>query len=700
MGTKAARWLALAAWGVGLGWGLGPGVAMAAQAAAAPPPLNQFFEEPVLSQPMLSPSGRWLAMLLRGSSGTPGLTVIDTQGLTPPTLVARFADVRIDEVHWLDDDHLLFDIDVREGSRTGQLRGSGLFVVGRDGAGLKPLVRMRQKMPYISGKTGEEGLLPINAVLMTVPVGGGSEVMMGLVESLDDRSISDIRLFWFNPHTQARRRLPPPPFGAVQRWLFDPAGEPRVAISRHNHLVRIHWRAPGQDNWVQLLEHDVLTMPWWPLSVDGSGTLWVERGGRGNSAGGAAAAAGGGDHADTSELASFDFATGRPQAVSTVVAPGFDFHGEMVIDGRNGRALGAHLVTDAATTVWFDPVFQALQDEVDRHLPGRANRISCRQCGSDAQVVLIQSSSDTDPGSVLLWRGRSGEPRLLGQRLPAVSRQPLARLDLHRVRARDGLALPVWLTQPLPAADAAASGLRPAVVLVHGGPWVRGRELNWSPMPQFLASRGYVVIEPEFRGSTGYGWGHFRAGWQQWGQAMQDDLADALAWAVAEQRVDPQRVCIAGGSYGGYAALMGPVRHPGLYRCAAAWMALSDPLLLLEGSWWHDDDTSADVREHTLPTLVGDPRTDRAKLTAVSPLAQAARIEAPLLLAVGGKDKRVPTVHGTRLRDALAAAGRPPEWVQYDDEAHGFVQVSNQQDFARRLEAFLGRHLAPPAKAP
>ena len=271
----------------------------------------------------------------------------------------------------------------------------------------------------------------------------------------------------------------------------------------------------------------------------------------------------------------------------------------------------------------------------------------------------------------------------------SIDPERMATVELERIRARDGRDLPVWITRPAGAADGPA---RPAVVMVHGGPWVRNGFWRWDAMPQFLASRGYVVIEPEFRGSDGYGLDHLRAGDRQFGQAMQDDVADALRWAQARQ-IASDRACIVGASYGGYSTLMGLIRDPELYRCGSAWFAVADLMLLVEGSVWVGDDISPSTRRHLLRERVGDPEKDQALLLAHSPVAQAQGLKAPLQLVWGAEDRRVPLAHGRRLRSALQAAGREPEWIVYDGEGHGLRKLDNQVDMARKLEDFLDRHL-------
>jgi dipeptidyl aminopeptidase/acylaminoacyl peptidase len=270
----------------------------------------------------------------------------------------------------------------------------------------------------------------------------------------------------------------------------------------------------------------------------------------------------------------------------------------------------------------------------------------------------------------------------------------MAPVDFERFRARDGLEIPVWVTRPVGTDGRPLPGPLPTVVLVHGGPWVRGSHWAWHAEAQFLASRGYLVVEPEFRGSEGYGRALFRAGLRQWGRAMQDDLVDALAWAAQRGWADAGRACIAGASYGGYATLMGLIRHPETWRCGVAWVAVTDPRLLFR--WSYVSDVNDEARGYTYPQLIGDPEADRAMLEEVTPVLHAARLRSPLMLAFGGRDARVPIEHGRRLHQALRAAGRTPaEYVVYEDEGHGWFLLENQLDFARRLERFLAEQLAP-----
>jgi dienelactone hydrolase len=193
--------------------------------------------------------------------------------------------------------------------------------------------------------------------------------------------------------------------------------------------------------------------------------------------------------------------------------------------------------------------------------------------------------------------------------------------------------------------------------------------------------------------STGFGFKHYRAGWKQWGMAMQDDIADGAKWAIAEGIVDPQRICIAGASYGGYATLMGLLNDPGLFKCGIDWVGVTDIKLLYTGHWSFSSDLSDTYKQYGMPELVGDQVRDAAQLAATSPLLQAARIRQPLLLAYGGADKRVPLYHGKKFYDAVRLTNPDVEWVVYEDEGHGWAVPKNRVDFWRRVEKFLDRNI-------
>ena len=265
-------------------------------------------------------------------------------------------------------------------------------------------------------------------------------------------------------------------------------------------------------------------------------------------------------------------------------------------------------------------------------------------------------------------------------------------IDISTANAQPLRAIPALLTLP----PGGGKNL-PLVVLVHGGPYVRGSTWGWDSDSQFLASRGYAVLEPAFRGTTGFGQAHFKAGWKQWGLAMQDDIADGARWAIAQGIADPKRICIAGASYGGYATLMGLVRDPDLYQCGINWLGVTDIELMYTGSWRLASDLGKQWKKHGMPLLVGDRVKDAAQLKASSPIEQAARIQRPLLMAYGGADRRVPIYHGTKFRDAVTRTNKQVEWIEYDEEAHGWSLPKNRVDFWGRVEKFLDRHIGKDA---
>lgn len=643
-------------------------------------PAETFFRDPDVVEALISPSGKRLAITTARSGARVGLVILDLSPGGKAVQAAQFTDVDIRNVAWVHEDQLLFSVvDLAEGVPDPALR-PGLFTVKADGSDIKELISRKHTSTTRFGT--RSGALDPNHVLLKVPAPKGesaqAEVLVGKLIGSPSGMLSAVVPLWLNVTTGKTRATHfQAPRDAIG-WLFDGAGVPRVVFTRSDSERAAYWRGPDMAEWKKIVEGDLIELPFTPHSVDDIGNLFVTQqvGPEGYAV-----------------LKRFVFASMQPAPEPLVSTPGFDFTGQLILERGTGAAQGVRVTTDAETTVWLDEGIKKIQEAVDRDLPGHVNRISCRRCGQPDAVVLVRSFSDQSPGRLLIYRPTPAEGQPQWQPIAfvrsGIDPTQMARVDFKRIQTRDGKELPLWITQPQ---GAGAGKPAPAVVLVHGGPWVRGGSWAWNPMNQFLASRGYLVIEPEFRGSRGYGASHFKAGWKQWGQTMQSDVADALLWAQTE-KLATGKACIAGGSYGGYSTLMGLIRHPDLYRCGIAWIAVTDLHLLVKGSWWVNDDTSALARKHTIPEMVGDAEKDADVLSANSPVLLASQIKSPLLLAFGEEDKRVPLAHGTRLREAMQKSSLDPEWVTYPHEGHGWSILKNKIDFANRIESFLAKHL-------
>jgi len=302
----------------------------------------------------------------------------------------------------------------------------------------------------------------------------------------------------------------------------------------------------------------------------------------------------------------------------------------------------------------------------------------------DGKLLLFHVGSDRDPGSWYLFNKTSGKADLLFSSMEAIYPEDMAERRPVTLRARDGLALHGFLTMP-----AHAPGVKPPLVLLpHGGPHGVADDWFFDTDAQFLASRGYAVLQVNFRGSSGRGPAFRQAGFREWGGKIQDDLVDAVRWAIAQGEVDGARVCAYGASFGGYSALMLAARAPDLFRCAVGYAGVYDLSQLAR-----TEEARADKRmTHAIQREIGD---DKDELQRFSPAMQAARIKAPVLLVHGGKDKRAPLAQAEAMRAALVREGRPPEWFVAPNEGHGFYDTANRAEFYRRLEAFLGKYIGP-----
>jgi dipeptidyl aminopeptidase/acylaminoacyl peptidase len=321
-----------------------------------------------------------------------------------------------------------------------------------------------------------------------------------------------------------------------------------------------------------------------------------------------------------------------------------------------------------------------LQAKLDKALPNTVNLPV--DWSDDEKRVLVWSGGASDPGRYYLLDRSTSQMHAVVDPYPQVDPAKLSPVKSVRYRARDGLQIPAYLTLPI-GRDAKSL---PLIVMPHGGPFDRDH-WEYDPIVQFLASRGYAVLQPEFRGSTGYGKDFVSKGYGEWGRKMQDDLDDGVDWLAKTGQIDPRRVCMVGGSYGGYAALWAAVRNPDRYRCAASMAGVSDVPALLRSS---RDIFSATRYYREWRTQVGG--EGKADLGAVSPINFANRIRVPVLIAHGEEDARVPVKQSRAMVDALAKAHADVTSVFYKDSGHGFDSSEDLDDWLRRLEAFLAKH--------
>jgi dipeptidyl aminopeptidase/acylaminoacyl peptidase len=626
-------------------------VAVGAPAASVVAP-EPFFENDSYRELRLSPSGKYLGALVP-SAGRVRLAVIDLD--TKSTKIAGALEgYDVGGFEWVNDDRLVFTaVDLQSG--LGEQRGGGLFAVNRDGSYFRTLA------PTLQSQINNLQFVFRYARLLS-PLHDGSDDILVLSNEANAKYLDVYRV---NTQTGRKTLKSFEKPGNITNWVVDRKGAVRAAVEQEKGTIRVFWRPDEEATWVQLGQFPLREARFEPIAFDGDGTLFVASNvGR-----------------DTEAIYRFDT---EKKVLGALVAahPQIDLNGGLVFDRIKNRVVGVTYQADRPGVAWFDADRARLQQAVDAALPAHRNLIS-----SQGSRALVYSYSDTDPGRYYLFDIQQHRLEYLATRRKGIKPEAMPVRQPVHYAARDGLDIPAYLTLP----KGKEPKNLPLVVLVHGGPYVHGASWAWSAEPAYLASLGYAVLEPAFRGSTGWGSKLFFAGWKQWGRAMQDDLDDGMDWLVQQGTVDPKRACIMGASYGGYAVMMGLARNPDRWRCGINYFGVTDINLMFDVTW--SDMAYTDFIRYTAKEMIGDPDKDAALLQAVSPLENAAKIRAPVLMAYGAQDVRVPIVHGEKMRDALKAQGTPVEWVTYSDEGHGFGNEKNRYDFYGRVATFLAEQL-------
>lgn len=460
------------------------------------------------------------------------------------------------------------------------------------------------------------------------------------------------------------RWVPAPP-GELLGWRADGTGQVRLSATFHDGRKRAWMHSADGERWEELpLDMEHATIKGFSVSGD---LLYVVV-----------------DHEDraTDALHSYDLST-RTLGPILFQDPEFSLEDSRLLGSRKDNTLvGIRYVRDGTATHWFSERFKAYQAAVESKLPGRIAHIT--DWDDQETRLVVATESDRQPSQYFLYTVASDTVSALPASAPWIDPSHMRPMQTVHFKARDGLQLQGYLTLPATRPDGTKP---PLIVYPHGGPWARD-QWGWDPDVQFLASRGYAVFQPNYRGSTG-----FKAevsGERSAFRTMYEDVSDGTQLVMRSGLVDPARVAIYGGSFGGYLAMAGAAFEPDRFKCAISFAGVFDWAKLVDQSRYKRD---MGYLRYLHKRDVGDPRTDAERFEDMSPLKHAAKIKIPVLLVHGARDRTVEDEQTKTLVGALKRNGTKFETLFFKDEGHGFADPENRAKFLLRLEAFLAKHL-------
>ena len=618
--------------------GLLAGVFGAGSSHATPLPVQAFFGPPASHGAELSPSGKYVALIER-SGGRDIVDVIDVASRQKTIALAPKDNRRIDEVHWKGDDRILASL--APAGRAGHLddedspptrAGETLIAVDRDGSKavtLDPAAAAAGKQAQRLHLADSLSRDPAHVLLASVNGKGGVSLWKVDVHS---GSVEAVRA------------------GEEVHQDFAPG----------SMVVRYDHRGVSADDF------DVLG------PADGPGhRAYVSLQPRGPADG------------DTARLRIYDF---DRKTLSDPLWPTLPYDVSDIVYHEGDRALaGVCYTADTYLCDFKDAKLEADYTRARAVFDDRAG-LTPLSMSDDGRYWLFGVRSSTDPGAYYVYDRRAGTMTLAAERHPDLSADKLAPMTAIKYRARDGMIIPAYVTRP---PNAPAGKPLPLIVMPHGGPEARD-SLDFDIWAEFFATRGYLVLQPNFRGSSGYGRKYAEAGYGQWGGKMDDDITDGVMQLVKSGQADKSRICIFGASFGGYAALYGGATRPDLYRCVASFAGVADLNGLVN---WEHATKGHEGRYRYAARSIGDPAKDAARLTAASPVTYAASYKPPVLLIHGADDASVPVAQSKLMQAALQKAGKDVRLVVYPHEGHTDWSPTDEQAALTEIAAFIESHL-------
>lgn len=479
------------------------------------------------------------------------------------------------------------------------------------------------------------------------------------------------RAWWFNVRTGKLQRAPAPKHPAMPgaQWVMG-AGEAPVARTVHDRgkgefRVDIH-TSEANAPWRTMYQVHTKERPFDVLGLDVRGQNLVLHMTT--------------DKVPYKSLYLMDMRSGKLRPMPLFTRPGLDVE-RAIIDPWSHTVMGASWIDDVREFHWFEPEMEIYHKQLQATLPGQEVEIS--SWSKDRQRLVVKFAKPGHPPTFGLFDAPTSRLTVLAKSRPALAGTAFGEMKPFSYKARDGLNIHAYLALP---ANRTARNL-PLVVLPHGGPesrdWIK---YDW--MAQVFATRGFAVFQPNFRGSDGYGINFTRAGWGEWGKAMQDDITDGVKKLIALGKVDPDRICIVGASYGGYASLAGGAFTPDLYRCVVSISGVSDlPSMLTWEQQHHGRDSR--IMQYWQRSMTPEMHKRKPALQMVSPSRFAGRFKAPVLLIHDRNDTVVPIRQSREMNKALRWAGKPVKFVQQKNGDHWMSYESTRLKTASAMLDFV-----------
>jgi acetyl esterase/lipase len=651
-----------------------------AAAAQAPvrPPIEAFGQLPNLDHPVISPDGKHFAVLQQ-LDGRPVL-VIYTVGAGPDAkpVVRSFPDWIFGDIQWAKNDRLIAYLTKDQKLGWGYEHANWMESWGRavsfDASGSDVVVLFRHNPNFANN-------IDMSSVADTdlddpdnvyIPLFAWSELLdfearesHGMTGAEDSDSFR-YDMFKVNVRTGDDEKAVA---GGkdTREWYMDGHGHAVARVDRAKKSLDEHVMAFDAGNWREIQLDDAKEgrgAAIWGVSEDGNALVQSKY-----------------NENSITSLVRLDIATGKESPLLSL--PKFDVD-DAISDEWTGRIVGAKYIDDRPEYVYFDPQREALQRGLEAAFPGMTVRAESADVARDLVVVAVEGPRN--PLTYYMLDRNSHRATIIGSTYPLLDEKDLGDVKPYPYAARDGLAIPAYLTLP----SGRPPKNLPTVIFPHGGPEARDDiEFDW--WAQFMANRGYAVLQPNFRGSSGYGLKFDDAGRHQWGLKMQDDITDGVKKLIADGIADPKRICIVGASYGGYAALAGATFTPDLYACAVGVAGVYDLPHFLRIKRTRSADDAAAVSGWN--ALVGDVDTDSDRLDATSPAQHADKVKCPVLLLHGDGDTTVPIEQSELEEAALKDAGKNVQFVRLEGDDHYLKLGTTRIRMLKEIESFLAANI-------